>query len=886
MNEHRLASCFGRRIAWSLAAALYFSAAVSVAQESVVAEDSASKRFEAHSGRDPNHYPPDRPVDFIHLRLELTFDDLMSRSFVGRALLTLRPVHKQVTTLTLDAVDLHIRDLHVTGGGAFRFDYDDRQLVLNFAQPLPVNADTVVTIDYHCVEPIEGMIWALPDEAYPDRPLVIHTQGEPEFARYWFPCLDSPVDRCTSEIIATIPSPFIAVSNGKLIEKVEDVQAGRTTFHYRQEQPHVSYLVSLVIGRFNEVKDRWRGIDVQYFLPPGRGEFARLTYGRTPEMLEYFSNLLGFDYPYAKYSQVNVPLFFFGGMENTSATTMTDTAILTPRAAIDQDLEGLISHELAHQWFGDLITCRSWKHLWLNEGFATFMASVWKEKSKGREDYLYDFWKRFQHVAKNDSSKKQGAGVLFADYRHPSETFSHKGSLPYAKGSCVLHMLRHELGEELFWRSMATYVRTYANREVETNDLRRVFEAVTGRNLEQFFTQWLSRTGVIHLDVKYRWDPLDRTVTVAFTQDQTIDQNHPAFNVPVDLYFRAGDQELSTTIHLNERRDAYRRKFDKKPELFCVDPNAGLLMKLDCDKPKTLWLAQLDRGPTAISRSVAAKHLARYARPEVAQALRDKIGDQAEHWSVRGEAAAALGAMRSNRAKDALLSLLSDEAAMADHKVRRAAIGAAGRYDAPEVGRAIARFAASDPSSKVEASATKALGNVRSFDAQDLLVENADKESFQFQIRIAAIEALAERNDPKAVEVAMKYASYGRHDRVRSAAIRSLGRIARDNLLTRDEVRTALIRWLTDPQDRVVRASIEALGDVGDAESKAALRQRMDGAIKPQLYYRAVDALARTRPDAESQSLRSLREELQDLREQLHRLQDHPESSGVSGNPK
>ena len=831
------------------------------------------------NGRDPNHYPPDCPVDFIHLKLELRFDDLTSRSFVGRASLTLRPKHEMVTSLTLDAVDLQIRDVVVTGGLISRWDYDDRQLVVSFSEPLPVEADTTVSIDYRCVEPVEGMIWALPDSSYSDRPLVIHTQGEPEFARYWFPCLDSPVDRCTSEIIATIPAPFTAISNGKLVEKTED-GGGRTTFHYRQDQPHVFYLVSLVIGQFNEIKDRWRNIDVQYFLPPGRGELARLTYGRTPEMLTHFSDLLGFDYPYAKYSQVNVPLFMFGGMENTSATTMTDTAILTPRAAIDQDLEGLISHELAHQWFGDLITCRGWKHLWLNEGFATFLASVWKEKSKGPDEYLYEFWKRFQHVVDHDD---EGGSVLFADYRHPFETFRHQGSLPYTKGSCVLHMLRHDLGEELFWRSIRNYVQTYAYREVETPDLRRVFEKATGRNLEQFFTQWLTRSGTVQLDVEYEWDPLDLTATVRLVQTQPIDRDHPAFHVPLDLYFRAGKEELTTTIHLRERREVFRRKFVAKPDLFCVDPNAGLLMKLDCDKPKTLWLTQLTQGPTAISRSVAAKHLARLSRPEVVQALRDKVATRAEHWSVRCEAAAALGNLRSSRAKEALLSLLSDERAMADHKVRAATVRAAGRYDAPEVGRALASFAQTDPSSKVEAAATKALGHVRSFDAQELLVRNADKDSYQFQIRTAAIEALGQRNDPKAVEVAMEYASYGHHDRVRPAAIRALGRLARINPLRRDEIRAALARWLTDPQDRTVRASIEALADIGDAESTAAIRRLMAGGTKPEIYYRAVDALARSKPDVESETIRSLRREVDELREQLHQIADRLEPVAAKG---
>lgn len=865
-----------RAIIWSLSTALAYPLAGA-------AQDNAyEKPFDTQTGVDPNNYPPNCPVDFRHLKLELLFEDLTSRSFAGTATITLRPVHESVTTLTLNAVDFSIEDVSISGGRTLRYDYDDERLFLSFAEPLPIDTDTSLSIRYRCVEPINGMVWAIPDEAYPNRPLVIHTQGETEYARYWFPCLDYPIDRCTSEIIATVPSPFLAISNGELIHRRDDPRTGRTTFHYRQEVPHVFYLVSLVIGRFDEIKDKWRDIDVQYFVPPGQGELAKLTYGRTPEMMEHFSDLLGYDYPYAKYSQVNVPLFLFGGMENTSATTMTDTALLTPRAALDQNLEGLISHELAHQWFGDLLTCRGWKHIWLNEGFATFMASVWKEQSKGRDDYLYEFWLRFQQVAENDRTD-YGAGIIFPDYRHPFDTFWHKGAMPYSKGSCVLHMLRHELGDELFWRAIRAYVRAHANQQVETNDLRRAFETVTGRSLEQFFQQWIVRPGIINLEVDYDWDSANNLATVAATQTQLIERETPAFNVPLDLFFRVGEEEITTTIWLSERKEVYRRTFSHKPDLFCVDPNAGLLMKLECNKPRSLWLTQLAEGPTTISRCVAAKHLAKHNRPEVVEALRAKAAQQDEHWSVRSEAAAALSAMRSNRARDALLALLQDKAAIADHKVRAAVIEGASGYDTVEVGRAIAPFARSDPSSNVEAVATTALGQVRAFDAQDILIKNADKESYSHQIRIAAIEALAERDDPPAIDVALKYAAYGRHDRVRPVAMRALGRLARDHRDRRREIRAFLIRGLTDPQHRTVLASIDALADIGDAESTAALRQLLSGSPEPRAYNAAVDALKRAKPETESEAVRALRRTVDELREEVNKLRERLEAPQTSG---
>lgn len=844
----------------------------------------APKEFETYSGLDLKNYPPDQPVDFRHLKLELVFEDLTSKSFSGIATLTVSPAHEKVTSLTLDAMDLHISKVSIDGREDIRFDHDDKKLFLHFNQPLSFEHDTIIRIEYRCVDPAYGMIWVLPDKAYPDRPLVIHTQGEPEFARMWYPCLDFPVDRCTSEIIVTIPSGYMAISNGKLLKQNEDRRAGITTFHYRQNQPHPFYLVSLVIGQFDEVKDTWNGIDVQYFVPPGMGEIARLTYGRTPEMLEYFSTQLDFDYPYDKYSQTNVPLFMFGGMENTSATTMTDTALLTPRASIDQDLEGLISHELAHQWFGDLITCRGWKHIWLNEGFATFIASVWKEKSKGIDEYRYEFWKRYEHVSRNDKTDT-GPGMLFNDYRYPFEVFFIKGRMPYSKGASVLNMLRHELGDELFWRSIRTYVKKYAYHQTETNDLRRVFESVSGKNLERFFTQWTQRPGVVQLNVSYQWDSSTNQATVSVEQTQKIDRDTPTYHVPLDLFFHVGGEDVRSTLQLSERKEVYRRHFKSKPELFCVDPHAGLLMKLQCEKPRKMWINQLFRGPTNVARCVAAKHLAKHHRPESIAALKEAAEDINEHWSVRVEAANGLGAMQANDAHDALASLLRNDRILANHDFRAGLMSAAASYDSKVIGASLAPFAIADSSSRVEAAATAALGKVPSFDAEDILMQNTIKESFQFQIRIAAIAALAARDDPQAANMAMRYAQYGRHDRVRPVAISALGKLARAHPYDRAKIRSALIRWLRDPQDRSVIASVNALADIGDAESAAAIRKFQDSSTtRPVYYFAAKDALARIKPESDSESVKTLRKSVEEMREKISKLQEQFHSLSGSVN--
>jgi len=831
------------------------------------------REFDAKTGADPNQYAPDCPVDFVHLKLELDFADLTSHSFEGAATYTVRPVHDKVSRLTLDAVDLDIRQVEtVDGGPAPTYDYDGERLQIVFERPLATDADTQFRISYRCANPIAGMVWAIPDEAYRERPLVIHTQGQSDDSRHWFPCLDEPIERCTTETVVTVPAPFFALANGKLVETREDPERNRITYRYSLSRPHTFYLVSLVIGRFEEVKDAWRGIDVQYFVPPGRGADARRTFGRTPEMIEYFSQLLQYPYPYEKYSQVTVPLFGAGGMENTSAATLADTAILTERASLDQDMESLISHELAHQWFGDLLTCRGWKHLWLNEGFATYMTNVWFEHARGREEYEYRLWQTIQRVARADRSNEPGAMVL-KDYEHPDNVFSNKGSAPYSKGSCVLNMLRHQLGDDLFWRGIREYVRTYANKHVETDDLRRVLESVSGRDLERFFEQWTMRPGVPNLTVRYSWDGDEQTVSVDASQTQHIDRETPAFAFPLDLYFRVEGGDRRLTMHISERDTTFRHVFEAKPDIVCIDPHAGQLASVEIDLPRSLWLNALLEGPTVVCRAAAAKALAKKAKADAIEALAKVVTNEREHWTVRTQAASALGSAQTVAAREALLRLLVEPKALENHKVRAALVEAGGKYDTPAMGEAIAKFARGDASERVEAEATSALGSILSFDATAILVANADKESQSNQIKAAAISALAARNNLEGIAVALKYSAYGNHDRLRPGAIRALGRLAKENRDERERIRPVLAAMLMDPQDRTVGSAVDALVAIGDAESTAAVRRFLEGTVKPQIRRRAEGALARAKGDTETETVRTLRETVTELRKTVEDLQ-------------
>ena len=855
-------------LAMLLIGTLLSTAHVAVGSEEIdcaggLAAWSGPRAFDKVHGEDPGRYPPDRIVDVRHVKLELTFDDLLSKSFAGRETYTVRAIAPGVRSITLNAVDLIIERVEAVDSPAVTFSYDDERLVLEFAEPLPTDRDSSVRIDYRCVNPERGLHYYLPDERQPQRVPQLYSQGQTEDNRYWFPCHDSPNERSTTEMIVTVPSRFRALSNGRLIDT--RVDGPRTTYHWRHDIPHVAYLVTLVVGEFGMVSDTWRGIPLTYYGRPGDEDDLRRAYARTPQMMEFFSQYFGVAYPYARYDQITVENFGSGGMENTTATTMYSGVPLDERAVIDRTSDGIIAHELAHQWYGDLLTCRSWAHLWLNEGFATFCADLWKEHHEGADEHSYAKWGKYRGVARADRTESPDA-VIFGDYENAWDTFRHKGGLPYSKGSSILHMLRHELGEDVFVKGFQQYTRTFQASEVETDDFRKAMATAAGRSLRQFFEQWTERPGVPRLKVTYRWDHETKTAVVDVEQTQRIDRQTPAFAVPLDLYFRTERGETRLTMQLERRHEALRHRFESAPNMFCVDPDGGLLKAIDTDKPRPMWLMQLLEGPTASARCEAATALADQDRPEVVEALTHAVSNQDEFWGVRSEAASALGRMQSSSAREALMELADPANRLKHPKVRRKIVDALGSYPHAEVTPILIAYATNDPSYAVEAAATSALGDAVGEEITTVLLANTTKHSYRDSIRKAAVRALGRRATAEGIDACMAVASYGQPDRTRPDAMAALAKLGEEDD-DRTRIREFLLSMVDDPERRPRRAAIAALGALADPEALDALARIRDGSAAEEFRDEAEAAIKRIRSDQEElEAVRSLGRELEELR--------------------
>ncbi|MBD0304064.1 MAG: M1 family metallopeptidase, partial [Tolypothrix sp. T3-bin4] len=461
------------------------------------AENNHHRSFEL-PGAKP-HYNPDRPGQVEHIYLDLSLD-ISNQSYNGSCTIRLLPICNGVDRLTLDAVNLNIKSVQVNEVPQ-KFDYDGEQLFIELSQPTQINKQLLIAIAYSVEKPQRGIYFIQPDKHYPDKPTQVWTQGEDEDSRFWFPCFDYPEQLSSSEIRVRVPKPFVAISNGELIDTTED--GDDKIYHWSQQQVHPTYLMTLAIGDFAVIQDEWNGKPVTYYVEKGREEDAKRSMGKTPRMIEFLSQKYGYPYPFPKYAQVCVDDFIFGGMENTSTTLLTDRCLLDERAALDnRNTESLVVHELAHQWFGDLVVIKHWSHAWIKEGMASYSEVMWTEQEYSLEEAAYYRLLEARRYISEDSSR----------YRRPMVTHVYREAIElydrhiYEKGSCVYHMIRAQLGDELFWQAIQTFIQDNAHKTVETIDLLRAIEKATGRNLLFLFDQYVYRGGHPDFKVAYSWD--------------------------------------------------------------------------------------------------------------------------------------------------------------------------------------------------------------------------------------------------------------------------------------------------------------------------------------------------------------------------------------------
>ncbi len=829
---------------------------------------------------EPSRFAADRPVDIQHIALDLRVD-VPKKQVTAAATIDLVAL-RDVTSVRLDAVDFQVSEVKVARGEApavpAEFQNDGQSVEVFFGDAgggrLAEGASATVEIKYSLRDPKSGLHFFGPSDAEPDVPYVVWSQGETTDNRHWVPCLDHPNEMQTSQMKVTVAAGNEAVSNGRLVSKLANPD-GTTTFHWLQDKPHVSYLMTLVVGDFYVETDMWRRKPVTYYVPPKHKDDLRRSFDHTVRMLEHFSNLTGVEYPWDKYAQICVE-GFGGGMENTSATTLGPRTLHDERAHLDFSSDGLVSHELAHQWFGDYVTCKDWAHTWLNEGFATYFSAVWTEHDLGRDEYDYDIHGDMRRGI--EGGKK--APVVDHRYEDSGDMFD---SRSYPKGSSILHMLRHRVGDAKFWASVRRYLQQHAHQTVETSDLRKAFETETGRSLERFFYDWTQRPGAPAVSVGYEWVDADKLAKLTVKQTQESD----AFHFPLEVEFHFDDAPPS--LHrgdVTEKEHRFYFSLPKRPAMVLVDPDQAVLMELKEQKGRDLWRTQLTRGPHVMDRVRAAQNLAESKSDEDIAALGSALL-QEKFWGVGEAIAESIGKAGGDQARDVLLAAID----IPHPKVRRAVVEQLGAFHGDEEVSAALRtmIGTGDASYRVEAAAIEAFAKLQPTDAADLLLTLLDRPSHGEQIRAAALSGLGKQPDAAGLETLLEWTRRGKPRECRQAAIRALGELAKNVHLsdfTLERIVSTLVESVQGEQRRLQQSLISALRDLGDSARPALPVLRALAVNDPQDRVRkaakeAVEKITAAAPEqVQVKELRDeltrLRDENKDFRKRLEKLEVRP----------
>jgi aminopeptidase N len=768
-------------------------------------------------------YERSRHFQVTHLALDLWLD-LKAKLVGGTATLDFTRRAPDGAALELDALGFDLREISLELQGESRvldpesaYEYDGETIRI----PVPHGADTGrVRIQYQ-VEPKAGLYFLAPDDKVPDRPLQVWSQCQDEDARHFIPCQDKPHVKMTTELRIVAPSGMTALSNGRLVNR-ETLGHGET-FHYKFDAPQPAYLITLVVGNFDEWSDQvelseGHTVTLRYLVPVGKVPDAKRAFSETANMMRLLSERTGIKYPFDSYSQVVVSDFIFGGMENTTATTMYEHILLDERAALDVESHDLVVHELAHQWFGDLVTCRDWSHAWLNEGFATFMELVEREARLGKDEMERALLADLDAYLGEASSDYQRP-IVCRDYAEPIDLFDRH---LYQKGGLVLHMLRRRLGDNLFWQGVRNYLKQNLHGIVDTPVFIRAMEEASGQSLERFFDEWVYRPG--HPEVTCTLSFADGILEIGFDQKPSSSEA-PVFELELEASVYVGGTWQSFKKTVSSKKDVLVVHTDGRPRGVVINPSLSFVAPLVVQGPEDFLTFTAENAPTAYGRTQAISSLKKRYGERSVLTLTKIARDEAASWIAREAALDALSGLRTERAQSAIIDATRSD----NPKVRRAGARALGKLE-PRVARPHLTRLLGDPSYLVTSTSARALGSLKEDDVEAELKPLLSQNSWAEVVRMGAIDGLAELGGPTILDTLMAQCEYGVPLRARRAAIGALGRVGEGR-----KAREHLERQLRDRDPHIRATVLRALMQLGDPKAKSAiadvLEQESDGRV-------------------------------------------------------
>jgi aminopeptidase N len=676
----------------------------------------------------PEHFERSRDFDALHYRLTLAIDDA-HKTVRGENAVTLSSLKDDLKTIALDALDFKVTAVAGPDGAPLEFEQTAAQVLVRLRQPLAYGEKMTLAVSYTLTDPKRGLKF-MAETA--DAPAQVDTYNWPEDGRRWFPCFDDPHDKATSEILATVRADWSVLSNGRLVDMSEDRAAGTKTFHWLQDKPHPTCNVMLAAGPYEVVRDKCGDLPVDYWVYKKDVADAPRSFQKTPRMIEFYGRVFDYAYPWAKYAQVCVS-GSGGGMEATTATILGHGTIHDARADQDFSSDGLVAHELAHQWWGDCITERDWADVWLSESFATYAEYLWTRYDRGEDEGALNLEeKKNSYLA--EAKSRYMRPVVFNRYNSPWDIMD---SHSYPKGATILHMLRFVLGDKPFFRALSRFLHDYEFRSVDTHDFMAAVKEATGENMDWFFEQWIYKAGHPVFDVSYAWDAEAKKVRLRVAQTQDELKIPTIYRTPVVVGLVFPDKAASEKVWLSHQEDVFEFDAPQKPLLVRFDEGNYLLKQLVFAKEADELVYQL-RNDDAVGRQGAAQELVRFrSSPAVITALKTAAqGDT--FWAVRRRALQTLAGVQ---APD-LVPVLQARAADKHSRVREAALRALAEYKDKTLVKFFQERFAKDDSYVAQAAALAAIGQCGDSSAVGFLKKAATLTSPRLMLKNAAEAAV------------------------------------------------------------------------------------------------------------------------------------------------
>ena len=626
-----------------------------------------------------------KTTELKHTKLKVNFD-YQKEQMGGEEWLTASPYFYSTDSLVLNAKGMLIHEVALDKNGSkspLKYEYKDDLLKINLDKTYNRNQDYTVYIKYTArpnevsqkgsaaISDAKGLYFINAQGKDADKPTQIWTQGETESSSAWFPTIDKSNQKTTQEIYMTVPDKYVTLSNG-IMKSSTKVSGGLRTDHWVMDKKHAPYLFFMGVGEYAVVKDKWRNIEVDYYVEKEYEPFAKQIFGNTPEMIEFFSKRLSYDYPWSKYAQITGRDFVSGAMENTTATLHQESAQQKPGDLIDENRwEDTIAHELFHHWFGDLVTAESWSNLTVNESFANYSQYLWNEHKYGKDIADYGLMKEIKGYMMDPSNISKD--LVRFNYHSREDMFD---GVSYNKGGAILHMLRNYLGDDAFFAGLTDYLKTNEFGTGEAHQLRLSLEKVSGKDLNWFFNQWYFGNGNPKISYTTSFEPVKKEVTITLSQNQ-IGQNFQ-FPLSIDIFENGKPTRKNVWVSAKEKND-FTFQVSKNPDLVNLNSDGVLLAEITDTKTPEQFLIQYQNSTQFLSRYKAVENAIENltknpaALKTVVAALKDS------NFRIRGKALVGLDLSKPDQAKAALAEV--EKMASSDPKtlVQGAAISALGK---------------------------------------------------------------------------------------------------------------------------------------------------------------------------------------------------------------